>query len=379
MISYIQYTNPAAYPPLQHSSRIFAKAGKKVLFLGTGSSGKSDKFEFPPHENIKVRRWKYLKAGLLQKIHYICFSIWASMFSWASGAKWIYASDMFSCPAALIAQKIFQLKVIYHEHDSPALNFEKKNITGRIQSYFRNIVGRNADIVIFPNEARANLFRQQTGRKGPIQIVWNVPSLDEINLSNNLKPAHPILFYHGSLNEKRLPISVLEALQILDPGFELTFAGYSAGLSYDYGEWYISEAKKRGLDKRVKYLGAIIDRGSLLAACSKASVGLAFMPSITDDINMMHMTGASNKPFDYLACGLKLIVSDLPDWKHFYVNPKVAVSCNPESPVSIAQAVNQLFENNLENSFLEKKIKVLLLAEWNYENQFHNIYQRVVE
>ena len=37
------------------------------------------------------------------------------------------------------------------------------------------------------------------------------------------------------------------------------------------------------------------------------------------DINLNYMTGASNKPFDYMACGLALLVCDLSDWKQMYV------------------------------------------------------------
>ena len=33
-VMYVQYTNPAAYPPLEHSSRIAAGQGWDVLFVG---------------------------------------------------------------------------------------------------------------------------------------------------------------------------------------------------------------------------------------------------------------------------------------------------------------------------------------------------------
>ena len=35
-ILYIQYTNPAGYPPLEHSSRLLAARGWVVVFLGIG-------------------------------------------------------------------------------------------------------------------------------------------------------------------------------------------------------------------------------------------------------------------------------------------------------------------------------------------------------
>jgi len=50
-ILYIQYTNPAGYPPLEHSSRILAKEGWEVRFLGTGASG-ANALKFPPHPHI---------------------------------------------------------------------------------------------------------------------------------------------------------------------------------------------------------------------------------------------------------------------------------------------------------------------------------------
>jgi len=56
-----------------------------------------------------------------------------------------------------------------------------------------------------------------------------------------------------------------------------------------------------------------------LKQCRQAHVGLAFMPLSSDDPNEQAMVGASNKPFDYLACGLALLVSDLPDWQKMFV------------------------------------------------------------
>ena len=45
-ILYVQYTTPAGYPPLEHSSRILADRGWEVQFLGSGASGDADAFKF---------------------------------------------------------------------------------------------------------------------------------------------------------------------------------------------------------------------------------------------------------------------------------------------------------------------------------------------
>ena len=116
-ILYVQYTNPAGYPPLEHSSRILAERGWQVLFLGTGAHG-ADALEFPAHPNIEVRRWKFQQPGLWQKLHFFAFNdcVLISALRWKP--KWIYASDILACPAGFVLKKL-GFQVLYHEHDSP--------------------------------------------------------------------------------------------------------------------------------------------------------------------------------------------------------------------------------------------------------------------
>src|ERR1041385_6869663 len=117
-IMYVQYTNPAGYPPLQHSSRILADAGFEVLFLGTGALG-ADALRFPHHERIKVKQLRFTPAGLRQKLHYLIFAAWVIWHVLVWRPKWVYASDCLSCPVALTLSYLPGIQVIYHEHDSP--------------------------------------------------------------------------------------------------------------------------------------------------------------------------------------------------------------------------------------------------------------------
>jgi glycosyltransferase involved in cell wall biosynthesis len=89
------------------------------------------------------------------------------------------------------------------------------------------------------------------------------------------------------------------------------------------------------------------------------------------------MTGASNKPFDYLACGLALLVSDLPDWRSAYVEPGYGLACDPQDPESIAGAVRRfLGDPGLARSMGENG-RQRILADWNYEGRFLPVYSRL--
>src|SRR5258706_9818951 len=113
-IAYIQYTNPALYPPLEHSSRLLADASWDVLFLGTGAEG----LRFPHHERITVKEIPFRSAGWRQKLHYAWFALWILFWTIRWRPAWVYASDSLSCPVALALSYLPGIRVAYHEHHS---------------------------------------------------------------------------------------------------------------------------------------------------------------------------------------------------------------------------------------------------------------------
>ena len=117
-ILYLQYTNPGAYPPLEHSSQILAEAGWEVVFLGTGTQG-SDLLQFPFHKNIRVIRWPFFSQGMMQKVHYALFGIWCWLWAISWKPAWIYGSDPIISPVLWAINKTTGCKIVYHEHDSP--------------------------------------------------------------------------------------------------------------------------------------------------------------------------------------------------------------------------------------------------------------------
>jgi len=94
------------------------------------------------------------------------------------------------------------------------------------------------------------------------------------------------------------------------------------------------------------------------------------MPGKTDDVNLRHMTGASNKPFDYMAAGLALLVSDLPDWRDMFVRPGYARPCDPADPNSVAAALRWFLDHPHERRAMAARARARIEAEWNYETAF---------
>ncbi|MES2606910.1 MAG: glycosyltransferase, partial [Pseudomonadota bacterium] len=176
-IIYVQYTNPAGYPPLEHSSHLLAEAGWEVLFLGIAAAG-GTVLEFAPHRNITVRRLEACAPGLKQKLHYLRFLLWCWWQVMHFRPAWVYASDVLSTPVALLLSMLPNIRLLYHEHDAPG-DEQRGWFASQVKRCRRAVAGR-ADIVVIPNEGRAAHFAAQCGiDPARILCVWNCPQRSE--------------------------------------------------------------------------------------------------------------------------------------------------------------------------------------------------------
>jgi glycosyltransferase involved in cell wall biosynthesis len=120
-------------------------------------------------------------------------------------------------------------------------------------------------------------------------------------------------------------------------------------------------------------VGQIPGRADLIAAAAQAHIGLALMPCHSSDLNISHMTGASNKPFDYMAASLALLVSDRPDWRDMFVRPGYALACDPTDPTSIAAAFAWFLDHPAERRAMGARGRAKIAAEWNSDVVFATV------
>jgi glycosyltransferase involved in cell wall biosynthesis len=383
-ILYIQYTNPAHYPPLQHSSRILADAGWQVLFLGTGAHG-GNNVRFPSHPNITVQQMAFCPPGWRQKLHYLRYSLWVLLWTLRWRPQWVYASDSLVCPIARVLWYWPGIRVVYHEHDSPTPvvlqggqipeQAARDSIFQRWILRSRRGLARRAQLCIIPNEVRRLYFAAETGANGNTHCVWNCPSRAEVLAD----PVHHrgsglIVWYHGSIVPSQLPETVVRALALLPAEVTLQFAGYETVGHPGYINHVLNLAQTLGIADRVHYRGTLPDRATLLELCSKCNIGVALFPQAS----RQPMAGASNKAFDYLARGLALLVSDFLEWRECFVSPGYARPCDPDDPQSIADALNWFLDHPEETRTMGEGGRHHILEGWNYEQQFRPVADRLL-
>ena len=365
-IVYVQYTNPAGYPPLLHSSSLLASRGWKPLFLGTGSIGSND-LVLDSGSGIRSKRIRFVKAGPMQKLHYLGFTLWCLLWALRNRPLWIYASDPLSAPVAHVISRVTRAKVLYHEHDSPPQESGRaRSLVGRARAR----LVRDAHIVVVPNSHRADVLAREVGRD-EVTVVWNCPTRGEIKSLGSLDKNGICVWYHGSFSPELFPETVVRALEHLPRDVRLRAAGYETSGNQGYGQMLLDLAAEIGVADRVEFLGPL-PRDVLLEEARKCHIGLCPMIESKDDVNHIGMVGASNKPFDYMACNLALVVPATHQWQVF-VDEGVALSCDPAETGTLSSVLQRLVEDHeLRTSMIERG-RARVQNDWNYETQFKPI------
>jgi glycosyltransferase involved in cell wall biosynthesis len=242
----------------------------------------------------------------------------------------------------------------------------------------RRGLARRAVVSVVPNAARAAAFTRDTGASRVV-VVWNCPRRGEV-----LQPREPWappvvrVLYQGSIVPARLPLTVIDALGRV-PAAELTIVGYETAGSPGYGRTLLDRAARVGAAGRLRLAGATPSRAELMRNCAAFDVGLSLLPERGADENEEHMTGASNKPFDYLACGLAVLVSDRPDWRAFYVTEGVARACRPDSVESIADALTWCATHGAEMRAMGERGRQRIAAAWCYDVAFAPVLEAALQ
>ena len=371
-VLYIQFTAPGYYPPLQHSSTILADQGCKVCFVGLGDEKGQSLLSFPRHRNRQEILVPELSSAPLTYARFTatCFAQ-ALIFR----PQVIYASAHTAAPVALALQKLTRIPVIYHEHDAPVpghTQFQK------LCYQSRNLLANSCWRTVFPNLGRRDVAELKQEALARSLIVMNCPSLDDMRENLITTGKHFTLYYHGSIVPNRVPMELVDAIATLPRDVVLKFAGYETSGSLGYVDQLKERANALGVSDRVHYLGALRLREEIMDACSEATLGLSFMPTTSEDPNERTMAGASNKAFDYLACGTPFLVNDLKDWRDIFGNFVEQLICDPNDPKSLRDAISWAYNNRETLKKLGSDGQKRVQTEWNYRSQSEHLISDIL-
>jgi len=383
-IGLIIYGNPSRFPPLLNAIGILSKDFKVLLicrnignmdFLCPGGVilhclGKNGSF-----------RKKETQSVFRKIIEFLFFIIKACFLIRKYRCRLIYSFDMHGFVAGFFASRIGRiLPLVYHNLDLS----RKRDL--RMASFWVKIIelriARFADKAVFPNFKRAKLFKKMAKLQGFPWIVMNAPRrievLPENNLlsllqKNNFSLNSKVVLYQGSITADRFPLEVLESILSWPEDVILLLIGDYCVVNFK--RTLKHKIKEYKLEQRVLHI-PFVAYEHLFSLTVGAFLGLALFKG--EDINLKFLVGASNKIFEYFACGVPPLVLDCSDMRSLFDESWVyfTKTCSPED---IAKVVNMVYSDPEGHKRKSQLCRRAHLEKFNFEIQFKPVIEYLQE
>lgn len=254
--------------------------------------------------------------------------------------------------------RIMGKKVIYDIHENnPASILSKSYITNKLLQKFIsisfNIVEQfayrffNAIVTARPDiSARFTHKNLITLRNFP--ILPDFSKLREINI----KKDKPSVIFVGGMTRLRGLYELIEAFKDLDE-YELWLLGPISDIDL--------KNKLENECKNIKYFGTV-EAYDVFSYIQKADIGIiTFLPAPN------HINTLATKPFEYMACGKPMIMSNFNYWMDTFKESSLYV--DPTDVIEIRNTIKQLFNNNKLLEEMSSLNKRLTKEEYNWSKE----------
>lgn len=255
-------------------------------------------------------------------------------------------------------------KVIYDVHeDVPKqvltkewlkCNFVRK-IISKLFNIYEKKSAKHFDAIICVSDDIAENFRQK-GINNTV-ILRNFPVLSDIQQipkKENVKEKSTVI-YAGGLTKIRGIKEIVKSMELLNGTVELWLLGTWEN------EEYKNECMKCGGWKYTKYFGSIPQK-QVYGYMKSADIGIVnFLPMEN------HIKALPNKPFEYMACRLPMIMSNFDFWKEFFNGCFMPV--NPEDTNEIAENIKNLLKDKIIMDEMGKRGMKMVLDNYSWESE----------
>ena len=283
---------------------LLSDLGVRILVLGLGHA--------PSISDLNIRNvtLQYLPrpagegVGLFQEIHQ---QFQLALHDVVSSVY--HASDLYALPAMHRIAKQQQAKLVFdsrelYTHLPATVGRPWVKITWSILLY---LYARRADCVYTVSESIAQHLRKYF-RLNTVHVMRNVPGPHSITSSNylrkqlNLTPDTKIILHQGNMQEHRGIFTMIKAMFSVENAVLVFMGDGPSKAGAEKAVWAMN------LGHKIRFIDPV-PPDQLLSVTASADIGLTLL----EDCCLNHRYALPNKLFEYLAAGVPVIASDLPE------------------------------------------------------------------
>lgn len=263
----------------------------------------------------------------------------ASRLAWRAAATKpdvVHAHDAAMLLPGLLAARRSRARLVYDSHELATGVPYRRGAWPAVVAAAERLGAPRADATITVSAGIAARLDERYGLRRPPTVIRNLPDLPPPGATR--APAlrrelgigdAPLVLHQGAVAAGRGCETLLRALALL-PGAHLLYLGAEG----PYAERLRELAAELGLAARTHLLPPA-PPAQLLSLTAQADVGV----SLLEDSCENHRLALPNKLFEYVAAGLPVVVSDLPEGARLVRERGIGWCADAASPESVAAAV----------------------------------------
>lgn len=242
---------------------------------------------------IKILKFWYISANIIKKRNY----------------DYVHCNDLDTLGILYFLPNRYHKFIIYDAHELFPEQFSRKNIRYWVWNYIERQLIKKISTVIVPEVNRANYLKEKYKLQTNPHVICNFPNYQKITPKNirkifNISNKQTILCYQGRIGPDRMIEIIIESLKCLPRDYVLIFFGYAFGNYLNDLQVLLTKLR---LTDRVFFFGQVPPQ-EILPTIAQSDVGIA----LYENKGINNYFCASNKVFDHLMAGTKIITNNYP-------------------------------------------------------------------
>jgi glycosyltransferase involved in cell wall biosynthesis len=289
----------------------------------------------------------------------------------------VHAHDAAMLAPGWLAARRCGARLVYDSHElATGVPYRSPAWAALVAGVERGFV-RRADAVITVSDGIAERLQERYSLATRPTVVRNVPDLrpagDPATPPADLRRRFeidraPLVLHHGAAAQDRGCENLVRALVGLDRA-HLLFLGAGG----PYGERLRALSETLGVAARTHFEPPVaLDR--LLAHTAQADVGVSLLEPSCDN----HRLALPNKVFEYVAAGVPVVVSDLPELGRLVRAYEIGWAVDPRDPASIAAGLSAAIDAGADAALRERLSRAAGELNWEREQRrLLELYERL--